>query len=126
MEYEQEPMKSDSYDAQKITQAEQKAIKTMKVKTPPSFIQSSSSTISKPPSFQFRMPVSKMDILLQSLKTKFDYNSNNSFNNSFNLSQSLQIHQNVKKYGFLHGLLRARPLKKRLSESSTAKQNRLI
>ena len=53
-EYEQDPMASDSDDAQKIRQAEQRAIRKRKAKTPSSFTQSSSSTISKAPSFQFR------------------------------------------------------------------------
>ena len=53
-EYEQDPMSSNSDDAQKIRQAEQMAIRKRKVKTTASFTQSSSSTISKALSFQFR------------------------------------------------------------------------
>ena len=67
-EYEQDSTASDSDDTQKITQVEQRAIRKNKVKTPPSFTQSSSSTISKAPSFHFRMPVSKLNILRQSLQ----------------------------------------------------------
>ena len=52
-EYEQEPMAGDSDDAQKVREAEQRAIRKRKVKTPASFTQSSSSTISKAPGFQF-------------------------------------------------------------------------
>ena len=40
-EYEQDPMASDSDDAQKIRQAKQRAIRKKKVKTPASFTQSS-------------------------------------------------------------------------------------
>ena len=50
-EYEQDPMASDSDDAQKIRQTEQRAIRKRKAKTPSSFTQTSSSTISKAPSF---------------------------------------------------------------------------
>ena len=46
-------MTSDSDDAQKIRQAEQSAIRKRKVKTPASFTQLSSSTISKASSSQF-------------------------------------------------------------------------
>ena len=83
-EYEQNPMESDSDDAQKIRQAEQRAIRKRKVKTPASVTQSSSSTISKAPNFQFR------NVGFQNgysspipTKTKFEYNSNNPFNNPF-------------------------------------------
>ena len=53
-EYEQDPMASDSDNAQKIMQAEQSAIRKRKVKTTTSFTQSFSSTISKAPTFQFQ------------------------------------------------------------------------
>ena len=46
-------MASDSDYAQKIIQAEQRAIRNRKVNTPASFTKSSSCTISKAPSFQF-------------------------------------------------------------------------
>ena len=61
-------MVSDSDDAQKIRQAEQRAIKKKKVKTSTSFTQSSSSRSLKHPVFSFGMPVSKMDIPHQSLQ----------------------------------------------------------
>ena len=44
----------DSDEAQKIRQEEQRAVTKSEVKTPASFTQSSKSTISKTPSFQFR------------------------------------------------------------------------
>ena len=54
-EHEQEPTAKDSDDSQKVRQAEQREIKkNIKVRTPASFTQSSSSTISKAPSSQFR------------------------------------------------------------------------
>ena len=52
-EYGQDPMTSDSDDAQKIRQAEQSAIRKRKVKTPASFTLLSSFTISKASSSQF-------------------------------------------------------------------------
>ena len=67
-EYKQDPMASDSDNAQKIRQAEQKGIQKKKVKTPASFTQSSLSQFLKHPVFGFRMPASKMDILRQSLQ----------------------------------------------------------
>ena len=83
-EYKQDPMASDSDDTQKIRQAEQRAIRKKKVKAPASFPQSSSSTISKAPSFRF------WNASFQNgysppipTKTKFEYNANNSFNNLF-------------------------------------------
>ena len=83
-EYEQDPMASDSDDAQKIRQAEQRAIRKRKVKTPASFTQSSSSTISKAPSFQFRNASFQNGYSPPiPTKTKFEYNSSNPFNNPF-------------------------------------------
>ena len=81
-EYEQDPMARDSDDAQKIRQAEQRAIRKRKVKKSTSFTQSFSSTISKASSFQFwnasfqngySPPVPT--------KTKFGYNANNPLSN---------------------------------------------
>ena len=85
-EYEQGLMATDSSDAQKIRQAEeQSAIRKKKVKTPVSFTQSSSSTISKAPSYQFQNGSFQNGYSLPiSTKTKFEYNSNNSLNNPFN------------------------------------------
>ena len=51
--YEQDLTANDSDDAQKNRLAEQRAIAKRKVKTHPGFIQSSLSTVSKAPSFQF-------------------------------------------------------------------------
>ena len=85
-------MASDSDDAQKIRQAELRAVRKRKVKTPASFTQSSSSTISKAPSFQFRNanfqngyspPVPT--------KTTFRYNSNNPFNNPFRFARTPKV-----------------------------------
>ena len=85
-------MASDSDDAQKIRQAELRAVRKRKVKTPASFTQSSSSTISKAPSFQFRNanfqngyspPVPT--------KTTFRYNSNNPFNNPFRFARMPKV-----------------------------------
>ena len=61
-EYEHDPMASDSGDAQKIRQAERRAIRKKKVKSHrlPRFL--------KHPVFGFGTPVSKMDILHQSLQ----------------------------------------------------------
>ena len=72
--YEQDLTANDSDDAQKNTQAEQRAIAKRKVKTHPGFIQSSLSTMSKAPSFQLRNAVSKMETLRQSLQ-KQDLNT---------------------------------------------------
>ena len=81
------PMTSESYDAQKIRQAEQRTIRKRKVKTSASFTQSSSSTISKASSSHFR------NASFQNghsppipTKTKFEYNPNNPFNNPFSNS----------------------------------------
>ena len=83
-EYKQDPIARDSLNAQKIRQAEQRAIRKRKVKTPANFTHSSSSTISKAPSFWlrnasfengYRPPIAT--------KTKFEYNANNPFNNTF-------------------------------------------
>ena len=84
-EYEQDFMASDSDDPQKIRQAEQRAIRKRKLKTPSRFTQSSSSTISKAPSFQFRNANFQNGYSRPiSTKTKFEYNLNNPFNNPFN------------------------------------------
>ena len=81
------PMASESDDAQKIRQAEQRTIRKRKVKTSASFTQSSSSTISKASSSHFR------NASFQNghsppipTKTKFEYNPNNPFNNPFSNS----------------------------------------
>ena len=81
-EYKQDPMASDSDDAQKIKQAQQKAIRKRKVKTSTSFKQSSSSTISKASSFQFRN--ASFQNGYSPPKTKFECNANNPLNNPFN------------------------------------------
>ena len=84
-EYEQDPMASDFDDAQKIRQAEQRAIRKRKAKTPSSFTKSSSSTISKAPRFQFRNASFQNGYSPPiPTKTKFEYHSNNAFNNPFN------------------------------------------
>ena len=75
-------MASDSDDAQKISQAEQRALRKKKAKTPSSSTQSPSSMISKAPSCQFRNASFQNGYSLPvSAKTKFEYNSNNPFNN---------------------------------------------
>ena len=118
-EYKQDPMASDSDDAQKIRQAELRAVRKRKVKTPASFTQSSSSTISKAPSFQFR-----------------NANFQNGYSPPVPQKQHLDTIQTTpstipsdspgrQKYRHLHGLQRARPLEKRLSESSAAQKSRL-
>ena len=48
------PLQVDSDEAQKIRQEEQRAVTKREVKTRASFTQSSKSTISQTPSFQFR------------------------------------------------------------------------
>ena len=79
------PMTSESYDAQKIRQAEQRTIRKRKVKTSASFTQSSSSTISQAPSFQFGNTSFQNGYSPPiPTKTKFEYNANNPFNNPFN------------------------------------------
>ena len=84
-EYEQDPMASDSDDAQKIRQAEQRAIRKKKVKRPASFTQSSSSTISKALSFRFRNTNFQNGYSPPfPTKTKLEHNANNPFNNLFN------------------------------------------
>ena len=77
-EYEQDSMASGSDNAQNIRQAEQRAIRKRKVKTCASFTQSSSSTIYKAPSFQFRNAGFQNGYSLPiPTKTTFEYNSNN-------------------------------------------------
>ena len=83
-EYKPNRMASDSDDAQKIRQAEKIAIRKRKVKTYASFTQLSSSTISKALSFQFQnTSFQNVYSLPIPIKTKFEYNSNNPFNNLF-------------------------------------------
>ena len=81
------PMASESDDAQKIRQAEQRTIRKRKVKTSASFTQSSSSTISKASSSHFRNASFQNGYSPPiSTKTKFEYNPNNPFNNPFSNS----------------------------------------
>ena len=66
-EYEPNPMASDSDDAQKIRQTEQIAIRKKKVKTQPVLHSYPHQRSLKHLVFSFRIPVSKMYILCQSL-----------------------------------------------------------
>ena len=85
-------MASDSEDAQKIRQAELRAIRKRNVKTPASFTQSSSSTISKAPSSQFRNASFQNGYSLPvTTKTTFRYNSNNPFNNPFRFARMPKV-----------------------------------
>ena len=82
----------------------------------------------KEPDFSFGMPVSKMDILRQSVlkQISLQFTSNKlHYNFGQPIQQSLQIHQNPQKYWQLNELCKTNPLEERLPENSTTKQNRL-
>ena len=102
-------------------QKEQRAIRKRKVKAPASL---SSSTISKAPSFQFRntsfqngysLPIPK--------KTKFEYSSNNTFNNRLN--NPFRFTRMPKSTSTCMGCGEQGHWRKNCPESSTAQQNRL-
>ena len=112
-------MASDSDDAQKIRQAEQ-------VKTPASSTQSSSSTISKAPSFQFQNASFQTGHSPPiSTKTKLEYNSSNPSNNPFNkpFNNPFRFTRMPKSTNTCTGCGKQGHWRKDCSESSAAQQN---